>query len=170
MRIEDLPQEVMDTVMGGLQHYMIPILALPAQEEKASPDSHPIGGTGTLVKIDRAHYILTAAHVWHLVRKFKHMLLGLNDQPFAFTIPPERLNPKVLSDTFSPEWGPDLALLEIAHDDDEKISAYKNFLDLSRQRHEFGEHPSNIETGLWAVTGMVHAFSAIEHDHEAKSQ
>jgi len=126
-------------------------------------------GSGTLVEIQGTHHILTAAHVWHETRDGDQVGLVLTASPSTFVIPRGAISVKQLRDRENPEWGPDLALLQLARPVVSTIAAHKSFLNLSRQRATLGAHPSATEKGLWAVTGMVGQFSQVERFLETKT-
>lgn len=167
MQIKNLSQEVMDSVRSELLHFLVPIFGSPSPQLQL--DSLPIGGSGTLVQINNVHFILTAAHVWHLLKKSEYIFFLLKNTPSAFTIPRDGLTERGLCTSNCLEWGPDLALLEIAQVHVPTISASKSFLNLSHQRTIFAEHPPKTEKGLWAVTGLVHELGSIQHNYEART-
>ena len=73
-------------------------------------------GTGTLVTIAGAYYILTASHVWHKVLKGadKVGITLIEDRDHAFFMDLKQVVPRSLPvDERWTEWGPDLILLPI---------------------------------------------------------
>ena len=126
-------------------------------------------GSGTLVEIQGTHHILTAAHVWHETRDGDRIGLVLTPSPSKFVIPRGTILVKQLRDRKNPEWGPDLALLQLARPDVSTIAAHKSFLNLAQEKATLAVHPSATEKGLWAVTGMVGEFSPVQRFPEVKT-
>ena len=162
--IEDIPQVVLDDAGLRLQDYLVPIFALLQR----SPEPRLIG-SGTLVKIEGTHHILTAAHVWYETRDAEQIGLVLTAYPSKFVMPRAAISTKQLWNRENPEWGPDLALLELARPFVSTIAAHKSFLNLAQQRAMLAVHPPATEKGLWAVTGMVGKFSAVQRLPETRT-
>lgn len=166
--IKDIPQDVLDEVCSQLKNYCVPIFGLSPNE----PDQHfRLIGSGTLVEIEGKHSILTAAHVWREPRDAEEVGLTLTDFPsYSFVrMPRATIRDLCLWDRPDSEWGPDLALLELALPFVSTIVAHKSFVNLSQKRVEFASCAPNIEKGLWAVTGMVGELSEIYHSEEERT-
>lgn len=118
-------------------------------------------GSGTLVEIEGTHHVLTAAHVWHETRDAEQIGLALTAYPSGFTIPRDAISEKTLWSRENPEWGPDLALLELPRPFVSRIAAHKSFLNLAQQRAMLAAHPPAIGR-CWAITGMVGQFSEVQ--------
>lgn len=159
MRVADIPQSILDRVEDGLRHYFVPVLAL---SEQAAEPSLKLVGSGTLVEINGLRGILTAAHVWEATRRAANIHLPLTMGRSSFAIPRDLISPRTLRDANEPEWGPDLALLEISQPYLSTIAAHKSFLNLSQQERRLPDHPPKIEKGLWVVMGMVEEFSDVD--------
>ena len=153
MRIGDIPQTVLDDVENTLRHYSVTLLAF---WERPSDPLMPLG-SGTLVSVGARRFILTAAHVWDELIRAERMHLPLYDGP-SFSIPIDRIRPSVLHG--GGEWGPDVALLELAESDASTISARKSFVNLVQQKGTLPPDPANPRDCLWAVYGMIG-----EHSH-----
>ena len=167
MKIADIPQSVMDNVVIGLQGFLIPILGQSKIGE--IPELIPVG-SGTLVKVGRMHYVLTAAHVWHKAKRFERIHFVLASRaPSGFWIPRTHISAKQLWNGESSEWGPDLALLEIPHHYVGTIAAHKAFLNLLLQKATFKKYPPKTKKGFWAITGMVGESSIVQHHPEVKT-
>ena len=118
-------------------------------------------GSGTLVEIDNTYHVLTAAHVWHEARGVDQIGLALTTYPSAFAIPCDAIRVKSVWSHENPEWGPDLALLELPRPLVSRIGAHKSFLNLRQQRSTLATHPPALGR-CWAVTGMVGQFSEVQ--------
>ena len=161
--IGDIPQAVLDEVMLSLKNYLVALcVQIPG---KPQPRLRFIG-SGTLVELEGAHYILTAAHVWHETRGVDQIGLALTDHQSSFRMPRESILVKELWSGKLSEWGPDIALLRIPSPDVPTISAHKSFLNLSLQKERLPLCPPTTENGLWVVTGMVGEFSEIQTHQE----
>jgi len=157
--IKDIPEEVFDDVILVLKNYLVALyILLP---EKLQPRPAPIG-SGTFVEIEGGHYVLTAAHVWHEVRKEDKIGLVLTDSQSSFMVLRDGIASKYLWDGCLSEWGPDMALLKLAPSDVATIKAHKSFLNLQQQKAALAENPPIIGKGLWAVTGMVGEFTEVQ--------
>jgi hypothetical protein len=157
---------VLDEAGLQLQNYLVPLFVLLPQNPE--PNIKFIG-SGTLVEINGTHHVLTAAHVWHESRDAEQIGLVLTAYPSAFTMRRDAISAKNLWNRENPEWGPDLALLELARPFVSTIAAYKSFLNLAQQRRMLATHPPATEKGLWAVTGMVGQFSEVQRRPEART-
>ncbi len=166
IRIDDIPQDVLDDVMLSLKDYLVALYVRLV--EKAQLRLMPIG-SGTLVEIEGTHYVLTAAHVWHETRKAAEVGLVLTDQQSLFMVPRDSICAKELWNSKISEWGPDIAFLRLAPKDVPTIAARKSFLSLAQQKKTFASYPSATDNGLWAVTGMVGEFNDIQSHPEART-
>lgn len=162
--LKDIPQSFMDSVKSDLKHFLVPFLGL--SESGPVPDLIPLG-SGTLIRVNDTHGVLTAAHVCHKFSKFEKIHIVLSDRvATGFSISSEYISVKEIWGGKASEWGPDLAFLELALNDVSIIAASKSFLDLSQQKDALLDAPPNIGKGLWAITGLVGEFSDVEHKLE----
>jgi hypothetical protein len=120
-----------ERVVRNLGDFTVALLAI----YNGSNERLALAGTGTLVVIEKAHFILTARHVWDEVLS-KADQIGLTLKPeidhkygiarneFAvFGLPkPAEWN----------EWGPDLVLLRIPAESVGTIGAYKSYWNVQR--------------------------------------
>ena len=164
LKLKDIPDELIEDIAFQLKDYLVPICAL-------SPNSadrpFKFVDSGTLVKIDKTFYVLTAAHVWSATKDMEAISLVLTDFPSEFKFP-RAIPIKQLWDGKISEWGPDLALLEIPYATVSTIEVYKSFLNLAQQREVWTGHTVSPEKGLWVITGMVGEFSRFVHHSEKK--
>lgn len=166
VRIGDIPKPLLDEIGAGLEHYFVPILGLAAE---GHPDPLKLIGSGTLVRIDSQHYVLTAAHVWEATERFPTISFALTSYESWFPVPREGIAVRTLRDRRRAEFGPDLALLEISPALVPRIVAHKSVLDLSQQRRAFLAEPLPIDSGLWAVTGMSGTLSGVRTQPERRT-
>ena len=169
VQIGDIPQCLLVDIGTELQHYLAPIFGLTDANQR---DPLRLVGSGTFVKIDSTYSILTAAHVWDATERFHAIGLALTAYESCFSIPRDMISVRRLRDRTSDEFGPDLALLKIPDALVARILAHKSVLDLSRQRGIFCTEPSELDSGIWAVTGMAEGLSEVrarpeEHTFEA---
>jgi hypothetical protein len=112
------------------QIYSTPLFSLSKTE---NGDVLGLGGSGTLLAHGGAHYILTAAHVWHEVLQHAHYvgitLREVYDHTCFIAVP--------TIVTFGPdrpsqwtEWGPDIILLRIPDIRVGEIKAFKVFYEV----------------------------------------
>lgn len=162
---KDIPQALLEEVGAGLQHYFVPILGLFLDDR-----DYPLRlvGSGTLVKIDTMHCVLTAAHVWRAAEEFPAVGLTLTTYESWFHIAREHIVARTLGSDFG-AFGPDLALLELPAISVGRIKAHKVFLDLVQQRQAFLTDPWGLDLGIWVVTGMSGEESEIDTQPEERS-
>jgi hypothetical protein len=164
--IKEIPKSIDNEVILLLKNYLVAIyIVLP---DKQQPLPRPIG-SGTFVEIEGAHYILTAAHVWHKAREAKNIGLVLTDYQSSFMVLRDGISAKEVWGGKIQEWGPDIALLKLAPSDVATIKAHKSFLPLAQQKEALAACPPVIENGLWAVTGMVGKFTEVQANTEEKT-
>jgi hypothetical protein len=144
---------------------MMHTVALFAISSSASGDVLTLGGTGTLVTDGPAHYILTAAHVWHKALKRADKLgvtlretldhRCLIDVGKLVPLGPER--PSSWN-----EWGPDIIFLRIPEARVGEIKAFRVFygLHLVEQSTYKGEH-----TQTYLLAGTPHALGTFTQNH-----
>jgi hypothetical protein len=120
-----------EKVVRNLGDFTVALLAI----YNSPSERLALAGTGTLVVIDKTHFILTARHVWDevlssadqigltLKPKIDHKY-GIARKEFAvFGLPkPAEWN----------EWGPDLVLLRMPADSIGTIEAYKSYWNMQR--------------------------------------
>jgi hypothetical protein len=157
---ERIPRTVDDEVAANLMHYFVPLSVV--QRPHNSEPRMTFIGSGTLVEIHGGFHILTAAHVWNEAKEEDELCLALTSYPSGFVIPIKAIAPREIWTRDTPEWGPDLALLDLPRPFVSTIAAYKSFLNLALHRSTLDAHPPAIEKGLWAVTGMVGEFSDVQ--------
>lgn len=164
--IESIPQGVFDEVSLGLQHYVVPLFILRSQH---SEHDMRFIGSGTLVQIEGTYHVLTAAHVWYEARDAEQVGLVITASPSLFVVPRDVIAVKQVWDRENSEWGPDLALLQLALPFVSTIKAHKSFLNLTLQKAALDARFARTEKGLWwAITGMVGQFSEV-HWHPESS-
>ena len=165
IKFKDIPHEILDQVMQHVQHYLVTMVAF-------SPDHRDrpmqLAGSGTLVRIEDAFGILTAAHVWDIARRADRVFIPFGTRPGGFSIATADFNLLEIWSHDDEHWGPDLALLRIPEAVVGDIAATKSFLNLPRQKERLGAHPPMIDKGFWAVVGMVGDLSKVEANVEEK--
>lgn len=112
-------------------------------------------GSGTLVSLSGAHYILTAAHVWSGgLDEFQSTGLTLKENvDHCFPILNAAIKVREVPGTKFDEWGPDIALLQIPETAVKSIEIYRIFynLDKDRKRIEKGHLGARILVGTPGV-------------------
>lgn len=124
-------------------------------------------GSGTLVRSDDRHFVLTAAHCARELAKWDEIGLVLTSYPTDFTIPLSKAI--VVSESAAKEWGPDIAFFEIPPDNVAVVNNYtaKVFWNLDRHRAEMLSTDPKFNSGLWVLTGFPDVNSTVR---EANSQ
>jgi hypothetical protein len=110
-------------------------------------------GSGTLVRLEDQHYILTASHCARVLADCDEIGLPIrrDKQPFMLPVLP----PIYIGDRKSDEWGPDLAFLPIPSVKARGILNFSNYLfyDLGKYREEMLNGEPQVGHGLWVVVG-----------------
>jgi hypothetical protein len=147
--LKEIPDALIDAIKDELLTYFVSLTACSDESEKKLI---PLG-SGTLVKVVDAKFILTAAHVWKASEWASSVLISLKKTETSFVIQRKYLSAKLF---FVPgESGPDIALLELSPSDAATIGASKSFLDLKIQRDDLENHPLKEENGFFAVVGII---------------
>jgi hypothetical protein len=119
-------------------------------------------GSGTLVRLEDQHYLLTAAHCAHALAKCEEIGLPIRRDKHPFILPV--IDPIYIGQPESEEWGPDLAFLSIPSVKASHLLSYTNYLfyDLGRYKDEMLEGEPEVENALWVVTGAPACISNLE--------
>jgi hypothetical protein len=124
-----------------------------------------LGGSGTLVTIDRVDGILTAAHVVRGFRHVKRVGLILSRYPrtasheFTFDARLSRIA-EYHAQLDRPSEGPDLAFLALPPDTISTLKAKKSFYNLSKRRDATLDRPPPRDHGWWAIWGIADEWTA----------
>ena len=116
-------------IVRSLGNFTVALLAISDYPERLD-----LAGTGTLVMIDGAHYILTARHVWEkCLVNADHVGITLKaDVNHRHGIPSRDLAPTGLPKPCEwNEWGPDMMLLRIPAERVGVIEVYRSFWNLT---------------------------------------
>ena len=150
-----VPDDVQEAITADLLDYFVALIG----ERPSGEDVPPVApmGSGTLVRIEERHFILTAQHVWEDLSPWTRVGLTITPKESHFSIPRADFGVLDLRPDSVP-WGPDLALLEIPRDRLGWIEANKPFLNLARQRNLI-ESPIDPRRDHWAFVGMVGAWT-----------
>lgn len=119
-------------------------------------------GSGTLVRLEDQHFILTAAHCAQALTKYDEIGLPIRRDKYPFILPV--IEPIYIGERQSDEWGPDLAFLPIPHVKARDISNISNnlFYNLDRYREEMLGGEPKVGYGLWVVIGAPAFASNLE--------
>jgi len=119
-------------------------------------------GSGTFVRLDGEHYILTARHVWSHIKKLviddSEIGIQIADYGHRFTVPFKMLTPAIDLQPKSDAFGPDIELVKIPLAKLGDIKARKSFYDLSlhrRRRHAAAKD----RLGVFLITGFPEELS-----------
>jgi hypothetical protein len=123
------PSPLCESIGRELAFYTIPFVAV-------HDGMMGTGAGGTLVSFDNEHYILTAAHVWSVLRKSDMIRIPLKEGAATrFEISPKEIVPCLLWGGWENQWGPDLAMLRIRSERAGTFKAYgRSFFPLSKKR------------------------------------
>lgn len=157
----DVPDSVLCAIRDDLKEFFIPMVG---RQVTVSPPTVNVLGSGTLVKVAREFFILTAAHVWEAAQAYPSIGLFRVDSPSIVPVRRDFIVPQTLGRAPFGEWGPDLALLKIPHPDSGTLLARQSALDLVAERGRTPAHPPSSDAGLWVTLGVVAERSDIAFD------
>lgn len=163
MKISDLPKEFHLMIARDITQHST---GLAGAKESAGRPLLAFYGSGTFVRVDSRHFILTAAHVWESIERDPplELRLPLTSFPSKIGFPFKALK-GVYVGVKPPdwnEWGPDLAFIEIPAEYLGTIQARRTFYNLSRRRPEALQGIPDVKCGAWAVVGTPEKISRIE--------
>jgi len=158
IRMNQIPRPLYDEIGSDLELHLVALAGV--DESSPTPRLVP-AGSGTLVRIDAHHYVLTAGHVWAEVLAGFPMVAISAREDGVVTIPRDALTSKWMWYETAPEWGPDLALLQLAPSDAKRLERRKVFLNLREHRNRWLIDPLEVDWGVWAVTGMLGNLSIV---------
>lgn len=121
-------KERADEIADHLGRYSICLLGASVE-----PDTRlELLGSGTLIELEGARYVLTATHVWDAISKFQAMALTLypDDRSHSCVIKHDHLTVHWLPHPPQPsetEWGPDMCAILIPASRAATIAAVKSF-------------------------------------------
>jgi hypothetical protein len=127
--LRDLPDELRKDIRLTLQQYTVPLLGLQLGN---GGEIAEFLGSGTLVTVRNAYYILTAAHVWCKLRHFSGVATSLTSYRSLFVVETCHIVPTVIGTWTSEEWGPDIVLLRLPLVAVSRIRAHKVFYNVEK--------------------------------------
>jgi hypothetical protein len=161
-RTVNIPPETWEEAAKRTSDYTI---AFGKLTEQAVVDAD-LGGSGTLVKVDGKHGILTAAHVLDQIWKSERFALVLpgfpSGHPHTLLFETASLKKVQVSrpmhlDVSEP---PDLALVELPPHQVGNISARKSFYNISKHQNEALSAPPECRLGFWVMSGFASEWTA----------
>jgi len=108
--IGSVPRSIFAEVLAAITPYHVALLGI---EDVEGEDTIHYVGSGTMLSASSKSFILTAAHVWEDVRRYKEIGLCLSDQLHDTRVPTASIMPLVSYDPTNAAWGPDLAFLAV---------------------------------------------------------
>jgi hypothetical protein len=119
-------------------------------------------GSGTLVRLEDQHFILTAAHCAKELAKCDEIGLPILRDRHPFVLP--IMESIYIGERKSDEWGPDLAFLPIPQVKAHDIIDVSNrlFYNLEKYREEMLRGKPKVNYGLWVVVGTPAFTSNLE--------
>jgi hypothetical protein len=147
IQTRDVPQLLLDEMREKLWTYTASAFGVEG-------DRPLYGGTVTCVTAVNQPYLLTAAHVWRVLRRGERFALSLESDRLLVPIRRDSVDVSVLAgDDGPPELGPDLALIRLPASVAFDIGNVKAFYNLDRRLAEAVATPVDHEAGLWAIIG-----------------
>jgi hypothetical protein len=126
---------------------------------------HPFArylGSGTFVGFRGAPCVLTAAHVWKVLARYRGVGFATVKDVNLLKVPKEALRPLAVSNAKDEEWGPDIALVRLEEVTRKRLEVRKAFYDLQKTRSL-----TDSAEKRWILTGATAEGSQLESDEEA---
>ncbi len=139
------PLELLDEIREKLWNFTVSVFRLDRD-----PPAH--AGMATCVAAKGNHYLLTARHVWEVLRA-SGLAVSLEAERSLIPIDHQLVETKTVSRKGPQEWGPDLARIRIPDPVARDVQQLKAFYDLARHRPEPEPLPDSEQMSLWAVLG-----------------
>jgi len=171
-RIADIPQHVLDLSAERLLWYSTGLVKV--RRKKAHEEVNLIG-SGTFIKVNDIHGILTAHHVAAMIRDASHLGLVITLEEHRFHIAIEHLHFIDIAKPTEPSEGPDLSFIKLPDHLLGTLKAKKLFFNLSYYREKVLYNPLDFNFGFWMPLGFVgeqteneeatRRFSTLKHLH-----
>jgi hypothetical protein len=157
----DLPPETRDNIGHATGDFTV---ALHAVDESRGGNPLRFCGSATLVAVEGANYILTAAHVWETLGSAERIGVSIKEYSrYLFLMKTKtiaRFGPQRLER--GEEWGPDLCFLRIPSEYVGSIKACRTFYNLAKERHP---PPGSDTLETWVLMGAAEADGTITKTH-----
>ncbi len=150
--ITDLPQSFFDDVGQMLHHYSIGFYRIGG----SGPDEDIILlGSGTLVKIDQIHAILTAHHVVEILPASGKLGVLTTLKMHRKTIDTEGIKYLKIARGTTDSEGPDIGAIVLPPSIAAALAAEKSFYNLTLHRDELLKKPPERDIGVWFAHRFV---------------
>jgi hypothetical protein len=148
-------------VANQIRNYSVALFAV-----RNKPIEQELAGSGTLVKIDDAHYILTAQHVWDYMQRFDGLVVTLHaDRHETVNSIGKHLFQPTTVVALTPELGPDICFLRIPISSVGGIAAVKSFYNLSTRKSEALSSKVDEAAGPWMLSGVPAKLGSFSPQH-----
>jgi hypothetical protein len=147
----------LENVANDLADFCVSFIKI---EENCQQEVPQLGGSGTLVYVDRRYAIITADHVLNDLPNHGEVGISLSStyrpKRHRFTI--DMTGAKITIARGNLECiesaGPDLGLVLLPAHKVSTIKAYKSFYNLSKRRNQILSNPPVINPGTWFICGI----------------
>jgi hypothetical protein len=164
--VTDFPQEDLDRLVRDVGKYSVAVLGV---RQQGDPVPLHFIGSGSLVSVSEACYILTAAHVWREIKRYPKMALTLKEaQDHCFSIDTESVVATTSGAVQTVEWGPDLAFLHLPPESVSTIEAAQGvFYNMSKRKEAALRTAPEMRFGVWLLMGAPAASAVLRPNHAA---
>jgi hypothetical protein len=167
VKVGELPDSLFASVSARLSHFTIAFIKITPSRDG---DDAELLGSGVLVKVSKAHAILTAAHVLPLLP---------TSGPLCILLQPTRtphlvdaagvVSLRIARGKIDAE-DPDLGAVILAPPIASALAAKKSFVNLEARREAALSTPSDLRNGVWALQGWVNERTSVIKDDENREK
>jgi hypothetical protein len=158
--VSGLPHEFLSLATNVINGYSVGLIRLLKRPNK--PDLARFIGSGSVVKVQDQHGIMTAHHVLEELYYPCDLGLILVEGEHHTSIPVENLDLVEIAVPGIPGSGPDLAYIGLPSERIVGIGMFKQFYDLEHDRDELLNSPPDPRLGVWFVNGIPKEFTKYE--------
>ena len=160
MGLREFPPTLFEDIAKRLSDYTVGLVKLPGDENSVGA---AVGGSGTLVRVDQRHAILTAAHVLDDFGTTQNigLILATRFTPILhrYVLQSEAVNPVEVACGRNGAEDPDLGLLLLSEADVAALGALKSFYDLALHVDQALVSPRALDDGAWFMFGFAEEFT-----------
>ena len=158
VKINDIPQHVLDSIVGELLWYSTGLVKVDSKEHYEEAN---LIGSGTFIRVDKVYGILTAYHVAATIRGCSQLGLVITLGEHRYNLETEHLHIIDIAKPSEASEGPDLSFIRLPDYSLGTLRARKSFYNLSFHREKVLQNPLDYRFGLWMPLGFPEELTKI---------